>query len=212
MGIIKNPLKIHWTGGVDGMVGFYRKGAAVFRSYAQNVSNPRTDAQTLTRQKFSVLSRLMASLNPSYAVGLSSFEGNGKTARDVASKLNWPAISGRINEVVVDFSQVIISKGSTLLPYSMIAAPNQTNHLFNFTWSDNTGAHGARSDDSLNVLVLNTTQGVSVFGENIATRNAESATIAYPTQWTGDTLYVYAFMRSVDGSASDTKASGPFEA
>lgn len=212
MGKIKNPLKIHWNGGVDGLIGYYRKGAACFRSYAQSVFNPNTPRQLEVRAKFTAVSRLVSLLKPAYNLGFAAFEGDGRTARDVASAANQDAVSITDGLATTDYSRVVVSAGPVPNPYSIVLTANAATHTIAATWSDNTGIPDTNSNDDINLQIVNVTRGQAIFGA-LGVRSSEGGSLVYPTEWAGDTIYCYVFSKSaVSGLTSPSVAKGPLSA
>lgn len=204
MGRITNPLKVHWSGGVDGLVGYWRYGASYFRSFAQSIRNPRTDAQTTTRVHFTALSELLSQTNPAYKAGFAAYVGDGRGPRQIAAKENWGIVTvgpAPTFATTIDFTKLAMSRGSLINAYNLTAAAAAGQ--INLTWTDNSGISTARATDKGNAMILNVTKGESLYYDTF-TRADEGVELAVPAAWSGDTVHVYIYFVGEGTGASDT--------
>lgn len=210
MGRMYKPVKVHWNGSVDGLVGYSRYGADYFRMHANHVANPRTAAQIEVRERFAFISRLISLLDPAYKQGFKQSISNGQGPRAIAFKANEQAVTGdAASGYSINYALVNISKGTTPNPYNVTATV--TSGEVNLTWIDNTGIYGAEATDKIFAHIINITKSEKTFVA-AGNRADEDHTITLPTTWGGDNIVVYTYMVSKDGTCSETQYVGQYTA
>lgn len=211
MGKMYKPVKVHWNGSVDGLIGYSRYGGDYFRMHANSVANPNTNAQQDARALFAGRSEAVALLNPGYKIGLKNFVSDGKGPRAICTELNRENVTGNREAITINYSQLVMSKGSCPLPYNIVAVAAPATHTLTLSWTDNSGIYGAEQTDELFVQVINTIKKAKIYATGFS-RADETAEVNYPAGWAGDTLYAYIMINSKAGESSDTKQAGPFTA
>lgn len=214
MGVTKSAMKIHWRGQVGGLVGSRQYGQDTWRSLADSVNQPNTEAQLTVRAKFSVVTKAVAALGYLYRLGYKAFIADGKGPRALFSKqLYDEAIIGNMHDgFSIDPTKVMVAKGSLTPAHSIAAAVATATHTATISWSDNSGVGDAEATDNLCVQLFNSTKQVSVTAQDLATRAAETASVEYPSDWVGDTMYVYVFWDGKDKGCSASKMLGVYTA
>lgn len=206
MGKQNTNMKIAWTGNTGGVVGFSVRGHHYTRSLAESVRNPRTEAQLEARAKFAFVSEAVSTMAPAYLDGYLHYNATLNQRANLTRQVYSQAVTGnRTDGYSLDYSKVKMSRGNLVNPYNVTAAA--TGGTVTVTWSDNSGVGNALATDKANILVYNASRKESVYKAAASARQAEEATAAYPTAWTGDTLYIYVWFSN--GSAeSESKALG----
>ena len=207
-------MKIHWRGQVGGLVGSRQYGQDTWRSLADSVNQPNSEAQLTVRAKFSCVSKAVAALGYLYRLGYKSFIADGKGPRALFSKqLFDEAILGNLQDgFSIDPTKVVIAKGSLTPAHSIAAAVQAQTHTATVSWSDNSGVGDAEATDAICIQLFNSTKQISVSAQDLATRAAETASLTYPADWAGDTMYVYAFWNGHDKGCSASTMLGLYTA
>ena len=209
MGKIKNPMQIHWTNNVGGVVGFHAYGNHYWRANAQSVANPNTNAQKTVRGKFTVITKTISTFVPAYKVGYKEYAQGRSPRAEFYHQINAEgAVTGNYNDgYTIDYEKVFISRGSLLPTYSMTVSVLGSQHKISISWTDNSGQGDAEGTDQLCVCLLNQTKASCVFVENAGIRRAEAAQITYPTSWAGDTVQVFTFWRKTGAKSYNSESS-----
>lgn len=179
----------NWWGKVGNVVGRTRDGRTIMSVYQPNVHNPQTQAQMMQRAKFTLVVQLVSKLLPMINIGLKAYKefGNAYTA---GVKYNLDeVITGTYPSYAIDYTKVTVSKGNVALPYAPQASV--TGFDLELSWTDNSGIGNAESSDYINVIAYNKDKNASMSDIDARARNARSATLSLPSQWSGDTVYVY---------------------
>ena len=122
MGKISNNMKIHWIGQVGGLVGISSRGNAYWRSLAETVRNPRSQAQTEHRALFAFVSTLIRYIGPIYKDGYKHYNTRKTQRSNFYHQLYTEAVSGDLTSgFTVDYTKVLVSRGN-LTPCHTIAA------------------------------------------------------------------------------------------
>lgn len=200
MGQIKNPMQIHWNGGVGGVIGLHRWGKHYYRAFAQSVHNPNTPSQQEVRARFSFVTKLVAKFMDAYVMGWKYYaQGMAPRAAFFKSLIDDGAVTGNMNSgYTVDYEKVYLSKGSVLPTFNMTCSVIGAQHKVSLSWTSNAGQGTAKAGDKLNVVLYDVTKGVIMPSYGQATRQTEALQVQYPTAWAGDTVYTFVFWTSVD--------------
>ena len=204
MGVSKNAMKIHWQKTVGGVTGYSRLGRDYWRSVPNSVANPRTDAQQLVRAKMTKISQFLHQIDGIVNIGYAKYmNGQGMTNYNKAFKQVYHnALSGdTIEGLTIDPSKVLVSRGALTSVFVISATVAAATHTVSVNWSNNSGAGDAKATDKMAVVVYNSDKGITTFNANAAARSIESASLVYPDSWTGDTIYVYAFLQGDEANA-----------
>lgn len=212
MGKTRNAIKIHWNGQVGRIVGYSVRGNDYWRSLASNYNDPRTDAQLLHRAKFAFTSSFIHSIGPAYKSGYAHYNTNKSQRANFFHQVYHNAVSGDLSAgFAIDPAKVLVSRGNLTPAYSLVATVATATQAVTFAWSDNTGVADASADDRLLYCIFNVSRQQSLFSDHAATRNAETASASYPSEWTGDTLHIYTAWLNTT-AASDSSFLGTFTA
>ena len=107
------------------------------------------------------------------------------------------AIGGTSPNYVLDFSRVLVSRGSLTQPANtnVSEAPGKAT----ITWTDNSGQGDAQPTDVAMPLAYDPDKGEAVFNTSAATRADQSAELNFPADLNGDTVELYIGFASADG-------------
>lgn len=189
-------MKIHWQKTVGGIVGYSRLGRDYFRSLASHVFNPQTESQMEHRAKFATVSKFMTGLSAVWRYGYRWKKGEGRSsATCMFSQIYDEAVTGNYHDgFTIDPTKVQMSQGNLTTLHSIAASVATATQTITVSWSDNTGVGNAEPNDQLSIMAYNPTKKTSMLETHKAPREAETASMTYPSSWAGDTIYVYAFL------------------
>lgn len=211
MGKQNTSMKIQWTGTTGGVVGYSIRGHHYTRSLAENIRNPRTEAQLEQRARFAFVSQLVSTFGNSYLEGYRHYNVTLNQRANFTKNVYHTAVTGnRTTGYTVDYSKVLVSQGNLPNPYNVVAAVSSADHKLTVGWSDNTGVGMALATDAASLTVYNATRRECLY-LTVGTRADESAEAVYPAAWTGDTLHLWLTLTSRD-TASDSVYAGQYTA
>ena len=197
MGTIKQGILGGFSGKVGTVIGSSWKGISYMRGRAQNVKNPRTEGQMEQRSKFSLTLEFLKPITAYIRTGYKMY-ANKQTAFNAAmSYIVKNAVSGIYPNYMLDFSQVLVSRGTLTQPLNANAAMSAGK--VSVSWTDNSGQGDAQPIDVAMPLAFNTDKGEAVFSTNSATRADQLAELTFPADWVGDTVEIYIGFISADG-------------
>ena len=197
MGTIKQGILGGFSGKVGTVIGSSWKGISYMRGRAQNVKNPRTEGQMEQRSKFSLTLEFLKPITAYIRTGYKMY-ANKQTAFNAAmSYIVKNAVSGIYPNYMLDFSQVLVSRGTLTQPLNANAAMSAGK--VSVSWTDNSGQGDAQPIDVAMPLAFNTNNGEAVFSTNSATRADQLAELTFPADWAGDTVEIYIGFISADG-------------
>ena len=112
-------------------------------------------------------------------------------------------ITGVSPDFGVDYSKVMVSKGSLELPLNIQMLNNEGEVAL--SWGDNSGVGNASDTDFAMPLVYNANKRVAIYDMVSSCRGDEGVSLSYPSDWVGDTVHVYlAFVSENGSSVSDS--------
>ena len=197
MGTIKQGILGGFSGKVGTVIGSSWKGISYMRGRAQNVKNPRTEGQMEQRSKFSLTLEFLKPITAYIRTGYKMY-ANKQTAFNAAmSYIVKNAVSGIYPNYMLDFSQVLVSRGTLTQPLN--ANATMSAGKVSVSWTDNSGQGDAQPIDVAMPLAFNTDKGEAVFSTNSATRADQLAELTFPVDWVGDTVEIYIGFISADG-------------
>lgn len=177
-------------------VGYIYRGQQAYRAYTKDIRNPRTEKQVISRLRFSELSRLSRAYAPAIALGLGRYaRQRGGYYRPTFVKLNWDAVTANTRgEINVEYSALILATGSTVnVEYG---APSfGTPATVEVTFRPNSDTPGALDTDLVYIVAYNPGTGIAI-ASNGAPRTSGTASLTVPTNWSGEQVHVYAFVRN----------------
>ncbi|MCR4813080.1 MAG: DUF6266 family protein, partial [Bacteroidales bacterium] len=192
MGKSRNGMKIHWSGQVGHVVGFSRRGKDYWRSLANNYNNPRTDAQMQHRAMFAFASTVVHNVGPIYKAGYRHYNTSLSQRANFFHQLYHNAVSGDITGgFSVDYTKMMVARGNLTPCHTIAASVAPATQTATISWSDNTGVGDASATDTIMYVFYNVTKQVSIYATGAATRAEETLSFTYPSDWAGDTAYLY---------------------
>lgn len=186
-------------------------GRTIYRIYQPNVKNPKTDAQETQRQKMRLLgllgsrignflSEIFANLD-GYRRGTwySAFIGYNLKHDMNVTDASKKVISGSYPNQAINYANLQVSPATLQLPGALNASADPEGTSINVTWSDDSASgNGADSKDKFSFLAINTSQRAAVAFVDNTIRRTQTAALACPTSWNGQSCHLYLVARSED--------------
>ena len=197
MGKINLGILGSFSGKVGNVVGGNWKGISYMRAKATSVSNPRTEGQMGQRSKFALTLDFLKPITAYVRTGYKTYASKQTAFNAAMSYIVKNAVSGAFPNYALDFSRVLVSRGSLTQPSSpnvSMSAGRAT-----ITWNDNSGQGDAQPTDVAMPLAFNSDKGEAVFSTAATTRADQSAELNFPADWNGDTVELYIGFASADG-------------
>ena len=208
MAIVQNPITGRSKKKFGTAVFSKQFGKNTMRTKPMDVRNPKTHLQKQQRNKFSILvelARLLMGLIrvtfKQVAVGMSQYNAFMQTNISTA-------ISGTYPNFIIDYSQLIVSKG-TLLGIRNGAVTATAGQQLKISWDDNSDNVLGMPTDNAVVLVINESKKEIITDLTSTTRADANNVLTVPSSWVNDSVYVYlSFKLPVQDKNSDSKFLG----
>ena len=209
MAIVQNPLTGRSKNKFANAVFTTIKGQNIVKSKPLTVSNPRTDAQQLQRQKLALLVSL-AKLNISLVrTAYKEVEGYAYGA-NMFVKYNMPNVGGTVGNVEIENQDGwILAKGS-LDNVADISTDTVTSTTVSMDWVDNTGGSSALATDQVRAVLVSATNSTVLYSTNSFARSAEGGAFTFPAGFINSmnySTYLYT-TRAAQGKNSDSAYGG----
>lgn len=186
-----------FSGKVGSVIGSSWRSIDYLKSLPKKSGKEATTEQVAQRTKFAMAPVYLRPIKDILNIGFSDKNLNKTTGYNAAVKIFLTqAIQGDYPDYRVDFSKIVMSKGS-LSVFHALAATLTGNDLV-LTWNSILNRYNAFTDDSLMVVVLNATKMMYLIYENI-TRADLTYTINMAADFTGDVLHTWAFAIKREG-------------
>ena len=192
-----------FSGKVGAVVGVNYKGKAVLRSVPKIRTKPATPGQLNQQAKMIKVMQLLSPIKELITIYFG-------TSVDTRSRNNL-AVSYYLTEVVyyqddnlvVQYEKMMFAQGILQFLNNLACVIGAENTL-QLTWNDNSIQGGTKSTDELIVVIYNPVKEEYIYYAPAAMRADTTATVALPTDFIGDNLFVYAFMASADGKSNSS--------
>lgn len=184
-------------GKIGKVVGKVVDGVQMYSAYAESVTDPRTARQIAHRSRFAAVIALGKAMKGAVRIGYREKATTQKlnSAFNIFVKENIGKVSydAETAAVTVDYAHVTIADGdvSAVLFNGVTFAESRK---VTVAYSGQTDIPGANDDDSVYVVVYSPVLGHSMMG--IGTRAAGSLTVSLPTEWAGEEVFVWGFVRT----------------
>lgn len=198
MATIKQGILGGFSGKVGTVVGSSWNGVSYIKAQAQNVKNPRTAKQMAQREKFALAQSFLRPMQSFIKIGYKQYALHQTAYNAAMSYTLKNAIKGSYPNQSIDYTSVMVSRGSLMLPPNVQKVSNDGEIAI--SWTDNSGLGNASDTDLAMPLAYNETKHEVIYDFNYSCRGDEGVSLAYPTNWTGDTVHIYLTFVSDDGT------------
>jgi hypothetical protein len=180
-----------FSGKVGSIIGSNWRGVDYLRSLPKKSNKPTSDLQLAQRNKFALAPLYLSPIKDILNIGFKDKLLNKTTGYNAAVKIFLnQAIGGDYPDFVIDFSQILLSKGSLSVFHALSAALKGTDLLIN--WKSFPNRYNAFDDDMLVVVLFNDTKKMYLVYEE-AQRSMLTYTAVIGANFTGDVFYGWAF-------------------
>ena len=204
MGKIKQGILGGFSGKVGSVVGGSWKGISYMRGKAVSIKNPRTLQQMMHRNKFAAALSVLQPITAFLRVGFKRYAHRKSEFNAAMSYTVKNAIAGTYPDYTIDFSKLLVSRGSLTGANSATAAP--VTGKIKLTWEDNTGIGEAQPTDKAMAVAINPSKGEAAYITDGAPRSAATENLLVSPYWTGDEVEVYLAFISENGKDVATSA------
>jgi hypothetical protein len=200
MGTLDQGFLGGFSGTVGPAVGSRWKRKNILRARPPRKRGKSSELQLVNQAKFKVMNKFLRPitdlLNQTYrksALGMMS--GFNRAFSDNSLR---GAVIGEYPAYAIDYSRILLSKGSLANADEPSAVSNETGKLV-FNWTDNSGINQALSSDGAFVAVYLEEKNHWVYKGNIAMRNAGTCTLEVAS-FKGKPVQTYIGFMSADGN------------
>jgi hypothetical protein len=180
-----------FSGKVGSIIGSNWRGVDYLRSLPKKSNKPTSDLQLAQRNKFALAPLYLSPIKDILNIGFKDKLLNKTTGYNAAVKIFLnQAIGGDYPDFVIDFSQIVLSKGSLSVFHALSATLKGTDLLIN--WKSFPNRYNAFDDDMLVVVLFNDTKKMYLVYEE-AQRRMLTYTAVIGANFTGDVFYGWAF-------------------
>ncbi|SMD15078.1 DUF6266 family protein [Pedobacter nyackensis] len=193
-----------FLGGFQGQLGtaygcFWRL-MDLIKAMPRKVKRAATEAQVPARLKMKLMTSFLARLKKIINIGFKHAAAPGQAAMNAAVSYNLSnAITGISPDFTIDFTKLLLSKGSLPLP-RMITATAEAAAKVKFIWEENyAGSEDGSADDTASFIVYNETRSQFIVLTGVITRSALQYTLQLPPPFVGDTVHCYISFVGING-------------
>jgi hypothetical protein len=159
------------------------------RGKAVSIKNPRTLQQMMHRNKFAAALSVLQPITAFIRVGFKRYAHRQSEFNAAMSYTLKHAIAGTYPDYTIDFSKLLVSRGS-LTGANNQAATAVTGKI-KLTWEDNSGIGEAQPTDKSMAVAINPTKGEAAYITDGAPRSAAQEDLTVSPFWAGDEVEVY---------------------
>lgn len=196
MAILSNGILGGFSGKVGNVVGGNWKGIDYIR-VKTTPTNPKSDKQVAQRTKFTTALSFLQPITAFLRTGYKLFTAKQTAFNAAMSQVLTNAIVVENDEISLDYSKIQVSAGT------LTAALNGTfaydNGEISISWDDNSGTGSASASDISMYVIYNPTKTEAVYSTEGVIRSVKTEAITLPSEWAGDTVYVYLTFITADG-------------
>lgn len=205
MGKISNGILGGVSGKIGNVVGSSWKGIDYLRTLPASYSDAKTEVQINNRSKFLTVVRFLQPLTEVIRIGFKAMAVKKSAFNAATSYTYHNAATGEYPDVSIDFSKVMMSKGSLRGAENANASSASAGKL-TVSWDDNSGLSSASSNDAAMIVVYHPDLGDAFYNLNAATRGDTTIELDLPQAYSGSEVQVYLSFLAVEGSGSSTKS------
>lgn len=190
MGKINQGILGGISGKVGNVIGGSWKGISYLRVKPSSVANPKTEKQLTQRMRFSLTIGLLKPMTEFLRVGF-KLQPNRMSPFNAAMSYNVnSALTGVYPDFLIDYSLVLVSKGSLTGVHSGYAASSTPSQIM-VSWVDNSNQGNALPSDKSLIMLLNPSRGEAIYTTSGPLRSLGIANFDLPPQYFGESIEVY---------------------
>lgn len=188
-----------FSGKVGSVIGSSWRSVDYLRGLPKKSNKASTEPQLAQRTRFALAAQYLSPIKDILNIGFKDKQLNKITGYNAAVKIFLnQAVTGDYPDFVIDFSKVVLSKGSLSVMHGLNGSLQGSDLLLN--WQSILNRYNAFADDVLTVVLFNATKNMYMVYEE-AQRAALSYTAVIGTNFSGDVFYAWAFTVNRDATA-----------
>lgn len=190
------------------LVGHRVNGQNVITGIPYPSQKPPTELQLNARLKFKTLVQFLRPINSLLKVGFKNERRRDQSPFNAAFSENYAAITGVAPAYVIDYEQIMLSKGPLASAWNPVVS-SAVGAVVEFEWSALAFMDAGLPTDRVTVLVYNAAQNLFVGLMGVAARSALTYTLNLPAEFVGDQVQCWISLVSADGDlVSDSQYVG----
>ncbi|RYD92620.1 MAG: hypothetical protein EOP54_20510 [Sphingobacteriales bacterium] len=200
MGTIRNGANGGFSGKAGSVIGSSWNDISYIKGLPKLSNKPASLKQLDQRARFAAVLQYLAPIKDMLILGFKGQNAGRATGFNMGIQhaiIN--AVTGTYPDYQVDKALVQISRGTLQKPGSVVVASTVAGAL-ELSWLPQVNNLNAFASDTLVALLYNEEQSLFLSYTDVATRQAGTATIAIPTDFSGQTVHAYFFYIKEDGS------------
>jgi hypothetical protein len=202
MGTYRKGILGSFSGKVGTVVGSSWNGIDYMRSLPRPSSKQPTDLQLIQRAKMGLAAGFLRPISPLVNIGYKSLAIKQTGFNVATAQVIAEGISGVYPDLVIDYPNVLISKGTLTGAWNPVLSSAAGN--LNIAWQDNSGSGTAKPTDTLVILVYNEVQSQYVYTLAGDMRSALSDSLDLPADFVGDQVQVWVAFYAADKKSIST--------
>ncbi|RLJ69588.1 DUF6266 family protein [Pedobacter alluvionis] len=188
-----------FSGKVGSVIGSNWRSIDYLRGLPKKSSKPSTEPQLAQRAKFALAALYLSPIKDILNIGFKDKQLNKITGYNAAVKIFLnQAVGGSYPDFAIDFSQVVMSRGSLSVFHGLNASLQGADLVLN--WQSILNRYNSFTDDSLTVVLFNATKSMYLVYED-AQRAALTYTAVIGAGFSGDVFHGWAFAVKRDAMA-----------
>jgi len=197
MGTIRKGLLGGVSGKVGNVVGGNWKGIDYLRIMPASVANPKSEKQMNQRIKFMTVIRFLQPFTEFVRIGFKAY-ATKMTAFNAAMSYNFKnAISGTYPDYSIDYSKVLLSRGSLTSVYNA-ACVAELGDTVKLSWDNNSGSGTAQANDKVLAVIFNPATHEVIYTMDAGQRGDAQAELDVPTSYSGKEVHCFMAFASLD--------------
>ena len=202
MGTYRKGILGSFSGKVGTVVGSSWNGIDYMRSLPRPSSKAPTDLQMIQRGKMGLATGFLRPISALVNIGYKSLAIKQTGFNVATAQIIADAIIGDYPNLLIDYTKVLISKGTLTGPWN--GAVTSAGGNINVTWADNSTSGTAKATDKAVFLVFNPEQSQYVFTMAGDDRSLLGDNLAVPADFVGDTVEVWMAFYAADKKTIST--------
>ncbi|WP_316793026.1 DUF6266 family protein [Pedobacter frigoris] len=191
------------SGKVGSVIASSWRGINYLKSVQDGKKKQSSPAQIHQQRIFALVSGWLRPLKALIAIGYQVVKEKKTPMNAAISFVMKHAVSGSGDDMVIDFANVVFSRGELLI--SVIKEiVSLVDAVLYIKWEDVLGSAYCKDDDQANFVVYNPDKEKFVMFENVAVRSAKEVNLQLPANFLGDTLHCYMHYVNAQGNMLST--------
>lgn len=208
MGEILKGANGGFSGKAGSVIGSSWRSINYIRGLSKRSSKAPSELQVEQQKKFALVVSFLAPIKKLLEESFSSMDTSRSTAYNLGVHYNLDnAVTGEYPDFKIDFSKMVISRGSLVKPYG-VSVRSMEAGIVTVSWPDLNNGANAYSSDLAKIVLYNATKKVHILSIGEAKREDKEVAISVPEEFSNDEAEVLIYFTSTDGRNSPTTYAG----